>query len=137
MSDEFLSALEQILEDGNVPQETINRIAIAMAMDAANQLSNYKLDNQQELNDIKLQSQVDLTELKTLLEAQTKNIDKLSQTVARHDEYLMKHPPLLYLFRYRTRETIAIIVGLFVLLSLWWVSGLRQAILQFLGLPLF
>ena len=82
MSDEFLSALEQILEEGNVPQETINRIAIAMALDAANQLSAYKTQNQ-----------IDLTELKLLLEAQTDNIDKLSKTVAKHDKYLAEHPP--------------------------------------------
>lgn len=47
------------------------------------------------------------------------------------------HPPLLYLLRFHTRRTIFWIIVVFVLLSLWYVSGFRGPILEFLGLPVF
>lgn len=49
----------------------------------------------------------------------------------------MEHPPLLYLLRYQTKKTVFWIVVAFVILSLWYVSGFRQPILDFLGLPIF
>ena len=45
MTDEFLAALEQILEEGDVPQGTINRIAIALAMEANNQVQTAELQH--------------------------------------------------------------------------------------------
>ncbi len=47
------------------------------------------------------------------------------------------HPPLLYLLRFQTRKTVLWIVLIFVILSLWYVSGFRQPILELLGLPVF
>lgn len=52
-------------------------------------------------------------------------------------EMQREHPSLLYLLRFQTRRTLFWIVVLFLLLSIWWVSGWRQPILEFFGLPIF
>ena len=126
MTDEFLAALEQILEEGDVPQGTINRIAIVLAMEANNQVQTAEL-----------QHTVDMAELKALIQQQSENISRLSSVVDRHEAYIQTHPSLLYLLRFRTRETAVIIVLFFVVLSIWWVSGFRRPILKYLGLPVF
>lgn len=50
---------------------------------------------------------------------------------------LNDHSPLIYLLRFRTKETIAALLFLIFLLSAWYVSGIRQPILKWLGLPIF
>ena len=54
-----------------------------------------------------------------------------------HDTYLNDHPTLLYLLRFRTKETIATILFVILILSAWYVSGFSQPILKWLGLPSF
>lgn len=126
MSDEFLAALEEILRQDDVPQATINKIAIALALDVQNNL-----------NKLELETAVTLHELQTSIQQLTTNIDKLAAVVERHETHLQTHPSLLFLLRYRTKETAAIILALFFLLSLLLVTDLRQPILKFLGLPAF
>lgn len=48
-----------------------------------------------------------------------------------------ENPSLLWMLRFRTRETVLVIIMIFIFLSLWWVSGWRQPVLEWLGLPIF
>ena len=52
-------------------------------------------------------------------------------------EMQRKHPSLLYSLRFETRKTIMWIIFFLMLVSIWFVSGLRQPILEFFGLPIF
>ena len=79
----------------------------------------------------------EMAELRQLIREQSVNVRRLTRVVQRTEEHLQTHPTLLYLLRFRTKETVAALVFLFVLLSLWYVSGFRQPILRWLGLPLF
>jgi negative regulator of genetic competence, sporulation and motility len=58
---------------------------------------------------------------------------KVDTAVRRQSEY----PSVTYLLRYRSRDTVVAIIFLFVILSTWFVSGFRQPILEWLGLPIF
>jgi hypothetical protein len=61
----------------------------------------------------------------------------LTQAVEQLEAHVRMHPSLVYLLRFRTRETVAALILLFMLLSLWYVSGFRRPILEWLGLPAF
>jgi hypothetical protein len=61
----------------------------------------------------------------------------LEQQMAEFEHYMREYPSITWLLRHRTKETITFIVLVFVLLSLWFVSGFRQPILDWLGLPIF
>ena len=125
-SNELLDALERLLDDESVSQETINRLTLALALD-----NRSRQDAQQE------QMAAELAELRRLIREQSENVGRLTRVVERTEEHLQTHPTLLYLLRFRTRETVAALVLLFVVLSLWYVSGFRQPILRWLGLPVF
>ncbi len=45
------------------------------------------------------------------------------------------YPSLLWLLRFKTKKTVATIVVVFVVLSILYVSGLRESIFAWLGLP--
>ena len=47
------------------------------------------------------------------------------------------HPSLLYSIRYETRKTIIWLFFALMIVSIWFVSGLRQPVLEFFGLPIF
>ena len=47
------------------------------------------------------------------------------------------HPSLLYSLRFETRKTIMWLFFALLIVSIWFVSGLRQPILEFFGLPIF
>lgn len=47
------------------------------------------------------------------------------------------HPSLLYSLRFETKKTIAWLFFALLVVSIWFVSGLRQPILEFFGLPIF
>ena len=120
-SNELLDALERLLDDENVSQETINRLTLALAPD-----NRSRQDAQRE------QMAAEMAELRRMIREQGENVGRLARVVERTEEHLQAHPTLLYLLRFRTRETVAALV-----LSLWYVSGFRQPILRWLGLPLF
>lgn len=77
----------------------------------------------------------------------SKRLDEISRLVNQMNSMEMKldkvitmqeeHPSLLYKIRFDTKKTIAWIVFVFMLLSIWYVSGIRQPILEFFGLPVF
>lgn len=52
-------------------------------------------------------------------------------------EMQVNHPSLIYMLRFQTRRTVMWLIIAFILLSLWWVSGWRQPILEFFGIPAF
>jgi hypothetical protein len=59
---------------------------------------------------------------------------RLKKVEAVVDEVKM-YPSLWWLLRHRTRNTIALIVFMFVLLSVFFVSEIRAPIMDWLGLP--
>jgi len=79
----------------------------------------------------------EMAELRQLIREQSVDVRRLTRVVQRTEEHLRTHPTLLYFLRFRTKETAAALILLFVLLSLWYVSGFRQSILRWLGLPVF
>lgn len=64
-------------------------------------------------------------------------IDKRLETVEEHTRVQTEYPSIPYLLRYHPRQTITVMMTIFILLSLWWVSGFRQPILNWLNLPIF
>ena len=50
-------------------------------------------------------------------------------------EDVERFPSLWWLLRFKTKNTVAIIVIVFVVLTLFYVSGLRAPIMEWLGLP--
>ena len=59
--------------------------------------------------------------------------DKLDKVI----EMQANHPSLLYSIRFETRKTIMWLFFALLIVSIWFVSGLRQPILEFFGLPIF
>jgi len=47
------------------------------------------------------------------------------------------HPSILYSLRFETKKTIAWLFFALLIVSIWFVSGLRQPVLEFFGLPIF
>ena len=66
-----------------------------------------------------------------------KRFDKLDGKVDKAVEHQTTHPSLIYLLRFKTRQTVAALIFAFVIFSSWFVSSVRQPILEFLGLPVF
>jgi hypothetical protein len=50
-------------------------------------------------------------------------------------EEVKQNPSLLYLLRFNTKKTVAIITVTFVLLSMLYISGIRSFLFSLLGLP--
>ncbi len=46
-----------------------------------------------------------------------------------------KHPSLLWLLRFKTKRTIAVIVTVFALLSLLYLAGPKEPVMGLFGLP--
>ncbi len=93
MTTEFLEALNKILAEDNVPQATINKVAIAIALDAKNSVIEHKLEQATKMG-----------ELRDSIQQQTDNIDKLTAVVAKHEEFQQTHPSLLWLLRFQTKK---------------------------------
>ena len=66
-----------------------------------------------------------------------KRFDELSQKIDDTIKHQKDHPSLVSLLRYRTRQTVVALIFIFMILSSWFVSSLRQPVLEFLGLPVF
>jgi len=123
---DLLQTLERLLEEDGFSQEVVNRLVLALA-----------LENRHLLEEQQRRTYVELAELRRLLSVQAQNVDRLATAVADTQTYLDRHPPLIYLLRYRTRATVTLLLALFVALSLWFVSDLRAPLLRLLGLPEF
>ena len=125
-SHELLETIERLLEDEGFSQEAVNRLVLALA-----------LENRSLFEAYQKQTHLELAELRQLLGQQARNVDKLAGAMERTEDYLERHPPILYLLRYRTKETVIVITLIFVVLSAWYVSAFRMPILRWLGLPVF
>ena len=121
-SNELLETIERLLEEEGFSQEAVNRLVLALA-----------LENRSIFEAYQKQTYRELAELRQLLERQARNVDRLAGAVERTEDYLERHPTLLYLLRYRTKETVVVLVLIFVMLSAWWVSEFRGPVLRLLG----
>lgn len=68
--------------------------------------------------------------------AMDKKIDNVENMLEEVIEMQTKHPSLLYSLRFETKKTVMWILFVFVILSIWFVSDLRQPILELLGIPI-
>ncbi len=66
---------------------------------------------------------------------EVKKINGRLKKVEKVAEEWTRYPSLTWLLYHKTKKTVAIIVIVFILLTLFYVSGLRAPILEFLGLP--
>jgi len=64
-----------------------------------------------------------------------KKINGRLKKVEKAEEDWRKNPSLLWLLRFKTKQTLATVVFVFVILSALYVSGIRAPILEFFGLP--
>ena len=80
---------------------------------------------------------LDLEKRMAQMETAVTQIDSMDDKLGKVLRMQEEHPPLLYLLRFQTRKTVFWIILAFLMLSLWYVSGFRQPILEFLGLPVF
>jgi hypothetical protein len=64
-------------------------------------------------------------------------IDNMESMLTDSINMQKKHPSLLYLLRFETKKTIAWIFFAIMIVSIWFVSGIRQPVLEFFGLPIF
>lgn len=79
----------------------------------------------------------EISELKDEVEIGNRRSLRLEEAITRIDQHTIKHPSLLWSLRFNTVKTLTVILIVFVLLSLWFVSGARQPILDLFGLPIF
>jgi uncharacterized coiled-coil protein SlyX len=69
--------------------------------------------------------------------AMNKKIGSMEDKLDKVIEMQTDHPTLLYSLRFNTRKTLMWLLFALMIVSLWFVSGLRQPILEFFGLPIF
>lgn len=123
---DLLDTIQKLMESNQVDQSTVNQMLLAILLEERSRQSTHQQHTAERL-----------ARLETMIETHARACDQLATAVAKLTDYQQQHPTLIYLLRYRTRETTAAIILLFILLSLWYVSGIRQPILKFLGLPEF
>ena len=124
--------LSTLLKDNATPQSVVNEVLASMAIVTANDMSELieASHRQEQKLDELVRSINDLT-------AQIKAVDDIPERVTAIENKYLNYPSLVWLLRFRTKNTVTIIVLVFVALSLWFVSGARQPILSALGLPIF
>lgn len=123
---EFSDSVQAILELNHLDDKVARQLLLALTLDTREQAAR---SHQRALQE--------LAALRAIVEAQSRAVDTLVAAWAEHQQYHQDNPPLLWLLRYRTRETVATILFIILVLSAWYVSGLRQPILRWLGLPEF
>ena len=79
----------------------------------------------------------EICDLKDEVEIGNRRSLRLEEAITRIDEHTIKHPSILWSLRFNTSKTITIIMILFIILSMWFVSGFRQPILDLIGFPIF
>lgn len=107
--------LERLLQQSGVSQDVVNDLLAALVISQAEKLARVEEAGRH----------------------RTKLLDEILVEVRSMKEHQLQHPSLLWLARYRTKETVTVFVLTFVLLSVWYVSGFRQPLLELLGLPVF
>lgn len=115
----YLKEIKRQHEEGTLTQEQATEFIVVTLMDQA-------------MNGEKLVNRLD--ELERNMD---KKFDKLSSKIDETIKHQEQHPSIIYLLRFKTRQTIAAILFIFCLLTTWFVSGIRQPILELFGLPTF
>lgn len=123
---EFAEAIKQILDDQDADPIATHRLLIALTLDTRTEIAACSIANN---------THHDM--LEQLIATQNETLSELKEMIQRHDHYIQTHPSLVYLLRFKTRETLALFFFLLMILSLWYVSGFRQPILKWLGWPVF
>ena len=123
---EIAETVAQLLDNPDIDPRVARRLMVALT-----------LDTRMEFQTCSTSVSLNFNKLETLIETQSDNIARLESIISRHEEYLQKHPSLVYLLRYRTKESAVVILSSIMILSLWYVSGIRQPILKWLGWPVF
>ena len=104
---EFADAVQGILEANHVDDKIARQLLLAIT-----------LDTRERAVDTHRQTMQELAELRQIVETQSQTIATLAAAWEDHQTYHKENPPLLWLLRFRTKETVATIVLIFVLLSL-------------------
>jgi len=115
----YLKEIKRQHEEGTLTQEQAIEFIVITLMD-------------QSKNGEKLVNRFD--ELENNMD---KKFDELSDKIDATIKHQNDFPSVVYLLRYKTKKTIAAIILIFCILSTWFVGGLRQPILDLLGLPTF
>jgi len=69
--------------------------------------------------------------------AMSSKIESMEEMLTAAIKMQQDHPSLLYSLRFETRKTIMWLFFALLIVSIWFVSGLRQPVLEFFGLPIF
>jgi len=125
-NEDILATIHELLNQEDIDQQVFARLVLAIVLDANHKAAEYQSHTNHNLD-----------ELKTLVAEQSESIRALTAVVQAHEQYIQSHPSLIYLLRYRTKETLATLIFILILLSAWYVSSFRQPLLKFLGLPVF
>lgn len=124
--------LGAMLRDEKTPQSVVNDVLASIALTQSRDMDSLIAASQRQekkLDDI-------IGRLK-IMDAKTSAMNDVPARLSKIEHYISDNPSLVWLMRYKTRQTITIIVLAFVLLSIFYVSGFRQPMLKFLGLPVF
>ena len=123
---EFSTAASKLLNNPDIDPLVARQLLIAIT-----------IDNRERTADHHQLFTTNIAKLNDLIKEQSANIAALTRSVDTLREHIDKHPTLIYLLRFRTKETIAALIFIILLLSTWYVSGIRQPILKFFNLPIF
>lgn len=137
MSKKVAEEIKELIDSGQV--ETKGAVILLLAgFSEFMQRQDQMLDR---LNEIASAITNQGTNFDDRLDAMEKNIEgrfkSIEDRVDDLEDYKKEHPSLLWLARYRTKQTAIWILIIFIILSIWWVSGFRQPILQYFGIPPF
>lgn len=126
----YLEEIKRQHEAGSLSQEQATEFIVVALIEQA--INNEEVVNR--LSEIELAQNKRVDELEKKIE---ERFDELSKKIDDAAKMQSEHPSLLYLLRYDTKRTVATILFIFLVLSTWFVSGVRQPILEWFGLPVF
>ncbi len=129
---EIYEQLSKVIESGSLSPEDADKIILAQILSLNERLYRVEQTNSN------IEKKVD--ELLCNLANHNKNNEKQETRVSaleKSQKINEEYPSITYLLRFHTKETIALIIILFVILSIWYVSEFRESFLRWLGLPVF
>lgn len=126
----YLEEIKRQHGAGSLSQEQATEFIVVALIEQA--INNEEVVNR--LSGIELAQNKRVDELEKKIE---ERFDELSKKIDDAAKMQSEHPSLLYLLRYDTKRTVATILFIFLVLSTWFVSGVRQPILEWFGLPVF
>ena len=132
MDDSLTDQISRLLKDKDTPQDVVNEVLASMAIVQSKDMDTLieSVGEQGEKIDTMARSLDTLALEVRAISAGRRRLLEVSETVRRY-------PSITWLLNHKTRQTITVIVVVFVILSLWFVSGFRAPLLTYLGLPVF